>query len=96
MDEKQFPSSNLIPWTKSNFLAVRAQGQLPWPTLLRCRVRYLTDSQVIGSKEFLDEVFARNRKDLKVTREEGARCPRSLRLGDDWRTLTDLPGDVVL
>ena len=74
----------------------RAQGELPWATLLRCRVRYFTDSQVIGSKRFLDEVFTRNRKGLKVTGDDGARRPRGLKLGEDWRTLTDLRGEVVL
>ena len=75
---------------------LRAQGELPWPTLLRCRIRYLTDSQVIGSKQFLEAVFTRNRDDLKVTREEGARQPRGLKLGKDWRVLRDLRGEVVL
>ena len=64
--------------------------------LLRCRIRYFTDSQVIGTKVFLDEVFESSRKDLKVKREAGARKPRGLMLGNDWRTLTDLRGEVVL
>ena len=75
---------------------MRAEGQLGWPTLLRCRIRYFTDSKVIGSKAFLEEVFARNREKLGVKREVGARRPRGLKLGDDWRTLTDLRGQVVL
>ena len=75
---------------------MRAEGQLSWPTLLRCRIRYFTDGKAIGSRAFLEEVFARNRERLRVKREVGARRPRGLKLGDDWRTLMDLRGPVVL
>ena len=75
---------------------LREKGELAWPVLLRCRIRYFTDGKVIGSKVFLEEVFARNRKGMGVKREHGARTPRGLKLGDDWRTLTDLRGEVVL
>ena len=75
---------------------MRAKGQLSWPTLLRCRVRYFTDGKVIGRRAFLEEVFTRNRERMGVKREMGARRPRGLKLGDDWRTLTDLRGQVVL
>ena len=75
---------------------MRAEGQLGWPTLLRCRIRYFTDGKVIGRRAFLEEVFARNRERMGVKREMGARRPRGLKLGDDWRTLTDLRGQVVL
>ena len=75
---------------------MRAEGQLGWPTLLRCRIRYFTDSKVIGRAAFLEEVFARNRERMGVKREVGARRPRGLKLGDGWRTLTDLRGQVVL
>ena len=75
---------------------MRAEGRLGWPTVLRCRIRYFTDGKVIGSRAFLEEVFARNREKMRVKREAGARRPRGLKLGDDWRTLTDLRGQVVL
>ena len=75
---------------------MRAKGQLSWPTLLRCRIRYFTDGKVIGRRAFLEEVFTRNRERMGVKREVGARRPRGLKLGDDWRTLTDLRGQVVL
>ena len=75
---------------------MRAEGQLSWPTLLRCRIRYFTDGKVIGRRAFLEEVFTRNRERMGVKREMGARRPRGLKLGDDWRTLTDLRGQVVL
>ena len=75
---------------------MKRQGDLAWPTLLRCRIRYFVDSKAIGGKVFLDEVFARNREALKVKREAGARKPRGLLLGEDWRTLTDLRGETIL
>ena len=75
---------------------MRAEGRLGWSTLLRCRIRYFTDSKVIGRAAFLEEVFARNRGRMGVKRNIGARRPRGLTLGSDWRTLTDLRGQVVL
>ena len=75
---------------------LRAEGRLGWPTLLRCRIRYFTEGKVIGRRAFLEEVFARNRERLGVKRQTGARRPRGLNLGDDWRTLTDLRGPGVL
>ena len=75
---------------------MQAEGQLSWPTLLRCRIRYFTDGKVIGRRAFLEEVFAQDRERMGVKREVGARRPRGWKLGDDWRTLTDLRGQVVL
>ena len=72
------------------------EGQLGWPTLLRCRIRYFTDSKAIGREAFLEEVFGRSRERLRVKRKIGARRLRGLKLGDDWRTLIDLRGDVIL
>ena len=75
---------------------MQAEGRLGWSTLLLCRIRYFTDGKVIGSRAFLEEVFARNREKLGAKRKNGARRPRGLKLGDDWRTLTDLRGPAVL
>ena len=41
--------------------------------MLRCRVRYFTDGAVIGSKEFVNEVFAHARERFTAKRKEGAR-----------------------
>jgi hypothetical protein len=41
--------------------------------MLRCRVRYFTDGAVIGSRAFVDEVFARCRERFGATRKDGAR-----------------------
>ena len=49
------------------------QGRLSVWGLLRCRVRYFTDGAVIGSKAFVNGVFAANRRRFGVKRKSGAR-----------------------
>ena len=44
--------------------------------MLRCRVRYFTDGAVIGSKEFVNEVFADGRDRFSERRKDGARRMR--------------------
>ena len=66
-------------------------GALSRGELLRCRVRYFADGLAIGSRAFIEDVFARNRDKMKVKRERGARPTRGGVLGD-WRTLRDLRG----
>ena len=70
----------------------RRGGALSGPELVRCRVRYFADGLAIGSRGFVEEVFARNRERMKVKREAGARMTRGGVLGD-WRTLKDLRGE---
>ena len=41
--------------------------------MLRCRVRYFTDGAVIGSKAFVNEVFAGARERFSPRRRDGAR-----------------------
>ena len=41
--------------------------------MLRCRVRYFSDGAVIGSRAFVDEVFARCRDRFGEKRKDGAR-----------------------
>ena len=41
--------------------------------MLRCRVRYFSDGAVIGSRAFVDEVFARCRDRFGERRKSGAR-----------------------
>jgi len=41
--------------------------------MLRCRVRYFTDGAVIGSRAFVDEVFAKCRDRFGEKRKSGAR-----------------------
>jgi REP element-mobilizing transposase RayT len=44
--------------------------------MLRCRVRYFTDGMVIGSKDFVNEVFANARERFGAKRKDGARAMR--------------------
>ena len=44
--------------------------------ILHCRVRYFTDGAVIGSKEFVNEAFARARERFSAKRKDGARSMR--------------------
>ncbi len=44
--------------------------------MLGCRVRYFTDGVVIGSKEFVNEAFARSRERFGPKRKDGARAMR--------------------
>ena len=44
--------------------------------MLRCRVRYFTDGAVIGSREFVNEVFVGARERFTAKRKDGARRMR--------------------
>jgi hypothetical protein len=44
--------------------------------MVRCRVRYFTDGAVIGSKGFVNEVFAGARERFGAKRKDGARAMR--------------------
>ena len=48
-------------------------GKLGMGQALRCRVRYFSDGAVFGSKEFVNEVFKRNRAEFGLKRKTGAR-----------------------
>ena len=54
-------------------LQADAAGEIPFATVLRCRVRYFTDGAVIGSRAFVDEVFAKSRERFGAQRRSGAR-----------------------
>ncbi len=51
-------------------------GELSRAELLRCRLRYLTDGAVIGSKDFVDDIFKRHRKRFGLKRKDGGRVMR--------------------
>jgi len=55
--------------------------------MLRCRVRYFTDGAVLGSREFVDEVFRSSRGRFGPNRKDGARKLRgaaSAAAGELW------------
>ena len=51
----------------------RLLAELGVAGMLRCRVRYFTDGAVIGSKAFVNEVFAAGRERFTAGRKDGAR-----------------------
>jgi putative transposase len=53
--------------------AEKRMGEIPFGRMLRCRVRYFTAGAVIGSREFVDEVFAKSRERFGPKRKDGAR-----------------------
>ena len=67
----------------------RQGGHLSIAQVTRVRVRYFTESVAFGSREWVEEVFARNRDKMRVKRERGARKPKEEGL-EDWRGLIDL------
>ncbi|MFO1524315.1 MAG: transposase [Kiritimatiellia bacterium] len=62
-------------------------GELAIWELLHCRIRYLTDGLAIGSRAFLDAVFAGNRGLFGKRRASG---PRPMKGGAAWQGLMTL------
>ncbi len=52
---------------------VEAGGKLPVAQVLRLRVRYFSDGLVLGSKDFVNEIFEMNRSLFGKSRKSGAR-----------------------
>jgi putative transposase len=53
-------------------------GRLPANVYLRCRVRYLTEGAVVGSRGYVNGVFEAVRERFGVRRRSGARLMRGL------------------
>lgn len=54
--------------------AVLAEGgKLSPAELIRLRVRYFTDGVILGSREFVEEIFQSQRTDFSPKRKQGAR-----------------------
>ena len=81
------------PFLPSNKLSVpsKIEDKLSVPSeawkVLRCRVRYMSDGAVFGSKRFVEEVFEQNRDRFGKTRKDGARKPKG---GSGWGELSVL------
>ncbi len=73
---------------------IKAKGKLSRWEMLRCKVRYFTDGAVLGTKEFVNEVFNAERHRFGPKRESGARRMRHVNAGD-LRTLRDLRIDPI-
>jgi len=55
---------------------LEAGGELTREEMLRCRVRYFADGAVLGSRDFVEKVFEKNRKLFGKGRQEGSRPMR--------------------
>jgi len=69
-------------------------GRLSPGEVLRLRIRHLTDGVVLGSRDFVDEVFERYRQRFGPRRRNGARPIRAVPL-PGLMALRDLRVDVV-
>ena len=65
------------------------KGRLGRLEMLHCRVRYFSDGLALGTREFVNGVFARERNRFGPKRTSGARPLRYLDAGN-LRTLRDL------
>jgi hypothetical protein len=70
-------------------------GELALGEVLRLRVRYFTDGVVLGSRNYVNEVFAEFRDRFGARRRTGARPLRGLAALRHLATLRDLRVDVV-
>ena len=62
---------------------MRSRGRLPRAVLLRCRVRYFSDGAILGSKDFVRQVFESQREHFGLrTQRFGRPLP-----GADWQGL---------
>ena len=52
---------------------LEADGKLPMAQVLRLRIRYFTDGMVLGSKEYVNEIFETHRELFGKRRRTGAR-----------------------
>jgi REP element-mobilizing transposase RayT len=68
---------------------IETKGKLSRMEMLRCRVRYFTDGVALGTKEFVNTVFAAERHRFGAKRKSGARKLRHVEAGE-LRTLRDL------
>ena len=61
-------------FTEAQVAAVEeADGELPMPVLLHCRVRYFTDGVILGSRRFVDRAVRRHAAHFSAKRKTGAR-----------------------
>ena len=69
-------------------------GQLSRAELLQCRIRYFTVGAAIGSKAYVNEVFAQNRDHFGPKRQTGSR-PMRHGQWDGLCSMRDLKMDVI-
>ena len=80
--------------TPAEVEAAEQEGfELPALELLLHRVRYFSDGLALGSAEFLEGIFRRKKRALKLKRKVGSRVPRLEEMGS-LCTLKDLRREV--
>ncbi len=72
---------------------VEAGGKLPIAQVLRLRVRYFSDGLVLGSKDFVNEIFEMNRSLFGKSRKSGARPMLGLK-DSGMMVMRDLRKDI--
>ena len=70
-------------------------GQMTRAELIRLRVRYFTDGAVIGSRDYIEEVFKSARRKFSPKRKSGARIIRALNEKEPLYSLRDLQVKAV-
>jgi putative transposase len=73
---------------------IEKKGRLSRYEMLRCRVRYFTDGVALGTKVFVDSIFARERQRFGAKRKTGARRLKHVDAGE-LRTLRALRVDAI-
>jgi len=73
-----------------------AGGKLSLPEALRCRLRYMTHSQVLGSREVVEEIFQQYRSFFGKNRQTGARKIRKIETEEDLFSLRDIQKDIII
>ncbi|MBL9175812.1 MAG: hypothetical protein JNL10_19875, partial [Verrucomicrobiales bacterium] len=82
--------SDKVALDRETILAeLKRGGELSLGQVLRLRVRHFTDGVVLGSREFVNEVFVQHREKFGPRRQDGARRIRGVPL-PDFRVLRDL------
>jgi putative transposase len=74
---------------------LKREGALTMGQVLRLRVRHFTDGVVLGSRNYVNGVFAEYRDRFGPRRKSGARRLRGLEALGDLATMRDLRVDVV-
>jgi len=72
---------------------IHSGGKLTRKEFLRCRVRYFTDGMVLGSKEFVEDVFASHQSMFGKKRTSGARRVRAM--DEEMFAMRDLQTEPV-
>jgi len=74
--------------TEKAMAVIAKGGKLPLPTILRCRVRYMTDGAVLGSQKFVSDYFNAHRESFGKRRTKAFNRMK----GGDWSGLVVLRG----